>query len=105
MEAMAMEIPCVATRVNGIPELIRDGVDGLLVAPSDDEALARKIAVLMDDAALRRRIGSAGRQRVMEKYDLNQNTARLASIFHRRIGESAQLAERSARSESVQAVS
>ncbi|MCA1615394.1 MAG: glycosyltransferase [Acidobacteria bacterium] len=53
MEAMAMEIPCVATTVNGIPELIRSGIDGLLVAPSDEEELARAVAALLDDAALR----------------------------------------------------
>jgi len=41
MEAMAMEIPVVTTFVNGIPELIRDGVDGRLVAPSDDEGAGR----------------------------------------------------------------
>lgn len=53
MEAMAMEIPCVATLITGIPELIRDGIDGLLVAPSDDTALADAICRLMDDTELR----------------------------------------------------
>jgi colanic acid/amylovoran biosynthesis glycosyltransferase len=86
MEAMAMEIPCVATNITGVPELIRDGVDGLLAAPSDTEALAEKIASLIDDAALRRKLGEAGRRRVMEKYDLQRNTDRLANIFRRRIG-------------------
>lgn len=88
MEAMAMEIPCVATTVNGIPELIRDGVDGLLVAPSDEEELARAVAALMDDAALRRRLGEAGRRRVLEKYDLARNTDRLAAVFKRRLAAS-----------------
>lgn len=86
MEAMAMEIPSVATRINGVPELIRDGVDGWLVAPSDAVELAEAIAALMDDATLRRRLGAAGRQRVIEKYDLARNTARLAEMFRRRIG-------------------
>ena len=85
MEAMAMTIPCVTTFITGIPELIRDGVDGLLVAPSDDEGLAQAIARLMDDAELRRRLGEAGRQRVLEKYDLDRNTERLAAVFQRRL--------------------
>lgn len=89
MEAMAMEIPCVATHVNGIPELIRDGVDGLLVSPSDTEALAAAVARLMDDAELRRRLGRAGRLRVCDRYDLATNTARLAAIFQRRLGGAA----------------
>jgi len=86
MEAMAMEIPCVTTCITGIPELIRDGQDGLLVAPSDDEALAAALARLIDDPALRERLGRAGRRRVMERYDLARNTARLAAVFRRRLG-------------------
>jgi glycosyltransferase involved in cell wall biosynthesis len=85
MEAMSMEIPSVATRINGVPELIRDSIDGILVAPSDVDELAGAIASLMDDAALRRRLGEAGRRRVMEKYDLARNTERLAEIFRRRV--------------------
>lgn len=85
MEAMAMEIPCVATCVNGVPELIRDGVDGLLVAPSDEEALTRTLASLMDDATLGRRLGASARRRVVEKYNLARNAARLAEIFRRRV--------------------
>lgn len=87
MEAMAMEIPCVATRITGVPELIRDGVDGLLIAPSSVEELAEAIATLMDDPELRRRLGSAGRERVMEKYDLAHNTAQLANIMRCRMAQ------------------
>lgn len=86
MEAMAMTIPCVTTFITGIPELIRDGQDGLLVAPSDAEGLAAAIARLMDDAELRRRLGAAGRARVEEKYNLHRNIDRLAAIFRRRLG-------------------
>ncbi len=85
MEAMAMEIPCVATRITGIPELIRDGIEGLLVTPSDEAALAEALARLMDDAALRRRLGQAGRQRIIEKYNLARNSEHLAGIFRRRL--------------------
>lgn len=85
MEAMAMEIPCVATFINGVPELIRHERDGLLVAPSDADALAGAIGRLIDDADLRRRLGAAGRRRVIEKYDLARNAERLAEIFRRRL--------------------
>jgi glycosyltransferase involved in cell wall biosynthesis len=88
MEAMAMEIPCVTTFITGHPELIRNGIDGTLVAPSDQEGLADAIAALIADPVLRRRLGEAGRRRVQEKYDLVTNTARLASIFQRRLGGS-----------------
>ncbi|MBA3323365.1 MAG: glycosyltransferase family 4 protein, partial [Pyrinomonadaceae bacterium] len=89
MEAMAMEIPCVATRITGVPELIRDGVDGCLVTPADEDELAQAIAKLMDDPALRRRLGAAGRRRVLEKYDLPRNVNLLAGIFQRRLAGAA----------------
>jgi colanic acid/amylovoran biosynthesis glycosyltransferase len=86
MEAMAMEIPCVSTFVAGIPELIRSGIDGILVPPSDECALADAIKRLIDDPALRRRLGVAARRRVMQRYNLEQNITRLAEIFTDRIG-------------------
>jgi colanic acid/amylovoran biosynthesis glycosyltransferase len=86
MEAMAMEIPCVSTFVAGIPELIRNEVDGILISPSDDRALAGAIKRLLEEPDLRRRLGEAGRRRVMEKYDLDRNVTHLAEIFADRIG-------------------
>jgi len=83
MEAMAMEIPCVATGITGVPELIRDGVDGLLVAPSDADAFAAAIARLIDDPELRRKVGRAGRQRILEKFNMPLNARILAEIFQR----------------------
>ncbi|MDZ4799396.1 MAG: glycosyltransferase [Bryobacteraceae bacterium] len=85
MEAMAMEVPCVTTWITGIPELIRDGVDGLLVAASDEAALAQAIARLQDDPELRRTIGAAGRQRVIDRYNLAPNVERLAAVYRRRL--------------------
>ena len=85
MEAMAMEIPCVATRITGIPELIAHELDGLLVEPSDPGQLAAALAHLMDDPDLRNRIGKAGRRKILEQYDLLKNTALLAKVFEDRI--------------------
>jgi glycosyltransferase involved in cell wall biosynthesis len=86
MEAMAMEIPCVATWITGIPELIRDGVDGLLGPPGDPETLADAIASLMDDPELRLRLGQSARRRIVESYDLKRNSNRLAEEFRRVAG-------------------
>ena len=81
MEAMAMEIPCVATRITGVPELIRDELDGLLVPPSSEEALESALARLMDDPELRLRLGKSARRRILESYDLNRNIATLADVL------------------------
>lgn len=89
MEAMAMEIPCVTTWITGIPELIRNGIDGLLVAPSDEAGLAEAIARLMDDADLRKRVGAAGRLRVIEKYNLRKNVEHLADVFRENLADAA----------------
>jgi glycosyltransferase involved in cell wall biosynthesis len=85
MEAMASGVPCVTTRITGIPELIRSDDEGLLVAPSDAEALAAAIARLIDDPALRRRIAAAARRRVDADFHLERNAARLGSLFARRL--------------------
>jgi glycosyltransferase involved in cell wall biosynthesis len=85
MEAMSMEIPCVAPWVNGIPEIVTHETDGLLVPPGDAEALARAIARLMDDAELRRTLGQRARLKILEKFDLRRNTEHLADVFRRRL--------------------
>ena len=85
MEAMAMEIACVGTNVDGVPELIRNEVDGLLVPPGDEEALAAAIARLQDDPELRERLGKSARQRVLEEYNLEKNVEGLAGIFCTRL--------------------
>ena len=85
MEAMATSLPCVASRITGIPELIEDGVSGLLVTPSDEADLARAIARLIDDGALRARLGAMGRVRVSCYYHLTRNTARLVDLFRARL--------------------
>ena len=81
MEAMAMGLAVVSTRVSGIPELIEDGVSGLLVPERDAAALAEALARLAADAALRASLGRAARRRVEERFDLETNTARLAELL------------------------
>lgn len=86
MEAMSCEVACVATCVAGIPELIRDGETGLLVAPSDTGGLAAAILRLIRDPELRRRLGVAARRKILEDYNLDRNVAGLAAVFRRRLG-------------------
>lgn len=64
MEAMACRKPVVATRVGGVPELVRDGVDGLLVEPGDVTGLAEAMVRLLVDGPLRSRMGAHAHERV-----------------------------------------
>ena len=89
MEAMAMGIACVSTHVNGIPELIEDGVSGVLVAPSDVTGLADALERLVRDNTLRQRLAENGRMRVLQHYDLNTNLVELAELFWHRLGRPA----------------
>jgi glycosyltransferase involved in cell wall biosynthesis len=81
MEAMAMEVACVATSIAGIPELIRNEVDGLLVEPANEEELAAALARLLDEPQLRLRLGKSARRRVVKCFDLSRNTAEFAAML------------------------
>ena len=87
MEAMAMEVPCVSTLINGIPELITSGESGVLVSPSDAVQLAAAIDRLITDPALRQSLGKAGRRKVISSYNLARNVSRLHNVFQRRLGD------------------
>ncbi|HVP49780.1 MAG TPA: glycosyltransferase family 4 protein [Candidatus Bathyarchaeia archaeon] len=88
MEAMATGIPCVAPRITGIPELIRDGVDGLLFTASNVAEMATAITRLMDEPDLRRRMAVSARARITDKYNLEKNVDALADIFSEWTGQS-----------------
>jgi colanic acid/amylovoran biosynthesis glycosyltransferase len=92
MEAMASGLPVVATRITGIPELVEEGVSGLLVRPARADELAVALGELADDPDRRATMGAAARQAVRERYDLERNIHELAGLF----GEDA--SERSRRS-------
>jgi colanic acid/amylovoran biosynthesis glycosyltransferase len=85
MEAMATGVPCVATRITGIPELVRDGVDGRLVTPADAHELACAIAELMDNPGLRKRMADAGRAQIAAKFELHQNVEQLSRVLKERL--------------------
>lgn len=77
MEAMASGCPVISTRVSGIPELVEDGVNGLLVDPRDPQALADAIARLLGDPALRRQFAVQARARIEEQFDARREALRM----------------------------
>jgi phosphatidyl-myo-inositol alpha-mannosyltransferase len=80
VEAMAAGLPVVASGVAGYDEVVHDGVDGLLVPPRDPEALARAIGKVLDDPALARRLGDAGRERAAT-FDWSVIVERIEAIY------------------------
>jgi glycosyltransferase involved in cell wall biosynthesis len=72
IEALAGGRPVVATEVGGVPDVVRDGVDGFLVEPGDVDAMADRLAQLAADADLRRRMGAAGSASVRERYSVER---------------------------------
>jgi len=85
MEAMALGVPCITTHITGVPEMIRDGIEGLLVAPSDVEGLTRAIARLMDKPELGKALAQTGRSRILAEYTLAHSVKRLGDIFSHRL--------------------
>ena len=86
LEAQSQGLPCVATRVSAIPELIEDGVNGILSPPGDPEALAAGIERLLRDASLRRRLGAEGERRVRAEFSSVAGADRLAAKFFGLLG-------------------
>lgn len=80
LEAMAYGMAIVATRVGGIPEVVDDGVEGLLISDGQPQALADALCGLASDAELRKRLGLAARRRV-ERLDAVEVADRLSSLY------------------------
>jgi L-malate glycosyltransferase len=83
MEAMAQGLPIVATAVGGVLELVRDHVEGRLVAAGDADALAAAISELIRDPAARRRMGAAGRQRIANEFGVRRMVERTEAVYER----------------------
>ena len=81
IEAMAMQLSVISTRITAIPELVSDGVSGLLVPPGDTVALADAIARCLNDATLRASLGRAARRTVETTFDIHRNVAAYAQLF------------------------
>ena len=81
LEAMACGLPVVASRVGGIPEVVEEGVTGLMAPPSDADALARALASYVTDPQLAARHGAAGRERVQRQNSIAAMVAGYASLY------------------------
>jgi glycosyltransferase involved in cell wall biosynthesis len=81
LEAMAMGKPVVSTNVGGIPEVVLEGVTGILVPPANPEGLAHAIMRLLNDSQLRESIGKEGRRRVEEHFSLQAHVQRIEEIY------------------------
>ena len=81
LEGMSSGLPVVATRVGGIPEIVEDGVNGLLVQSKNPEAIAEKILELNSDPEMRRRLGEAARETVMERYTAERIVGQYMEIY------------------------
>lgn len=81
MEALAMGLPVVSTYHSGIPELVDDGLSGYLVPERDTEALAERLAVLIDDTNSWSEMGQAGRNKVMKEFNVEILNSNLHNIF------------------------
>ena len=81
LEAMALEVPVAATRVAGVPRLIEDGDNGLLVEPGDRAGLAKALGAALRDGELRQRLARAGRATVEAKYSFAARMDKLAALY------------------------
>jgi glycosyltransferase involved in cell wall biosynthesis len=88
-EAMALGTPVIASAVDGLPELIEDGVSGKLVRAGEAAELATAISALISDPTLRLRYALAGQKRARELFDIRLLTGRLAGLYRRTLGREA----------------
>jgi glycosyltransferase involved in cell wall biosynthesis len=83
LEALTLGRAVVATRVGGVPDVVDDGRTGLLVDPGDPVALAKAIERLLDDEALRRQLGNAGRELMAREHSVAAMVERTIALYDR----------------------
>lgn len=88
IEAMAAGVPVVATRVGGVPELVRDGVTGIVAEPGRPDGLARGLAELLGDDRRAVEMGRAGRECARARFSREQMAAATAQVYERVVAES-----------------
>lgn len=87
MESMAAGLPVVATRVGGVPELVEDGVTGLLTPPGDAARLAAAVDTLLHAPDLRRQMGAAGEARLRAHFSVDHASAALLAVYARLLSD------------------
>ena len=86
LEAMAMEVPVVCTRVAGLPRLIQDGKNGILVQPDSISEITEALALLFNDLRLRTRLASAGRATIVASHSFQARMRNVSAVYDRLLG-------------------
>ncbi len=86
LEAMASGTPVIASRTGGIPEIVDDGVNGILVPPGDKGALRNAVLTVVKDKAMRDRMAKAAREKVMSRFTHRKTYDRLACLYEELLG-------------------
>lgn len=89
---MAAELPCIASRVGGIPDIISDKENGLLVPPEDPVALSSAIVKLATDEQLRQKLGANARLSAYPEYDEDTMVTQLAQLYRNTLDQQADAA-------------
>ena len=87
IEAMSQCVPPIVTDVGGMPELVRNGIDGLVVPPSDPQSLAAAITQLCRDNELRMRLATQTKERIRDDFTVEQTVAKTMAMYEGLIGE------------------
>ena len=91
IEGMAAGKPVVATNGGGVPEIVQDGVTGILVPMKDVESMAEAICLLLEEPATAVRMGRLGRERVMERFTIQRTCRMLEQVYRQVLGKSTTL--------------
>jgi glycosyltransferase involved in cell wall biosynthesis len=83
---MLNRLPVVATRVSAVPEIVVDGVTGLLADAGDADAIASSLRQLLDDASRRQALGEAGYERVRAEFSVGRMTERTIAVYEEALG-------------------
>jgi len=94
IEAAACERPIVTTDMPGCREIVRDGVNGLLVPPEDSQALASSLSELLEDAKRRQEMGARGREIVQEEFSVEQVVSETMTVYEE-VAEQSEIAAQS----------
>jgi glycosyltransferase involved in cell wall biosynthesis len=86
LEAMASGLPIVASRIGGVPDVVKDGENGLLVPPRDHEALAAAIIYLLENGDVRKKIGENARKKV-ENYSWEKVAEKYEEVYEQIINK------------------
>lgn len=87
LEALQQELPCIATRVSGLPEVIQHGRNGLLVEPDNPVEMARAALTILEDPGERRRMGAAGRATVARRFTVGRQVSEYLALYTQMVDE------------------